>query len=220
VLVARLLAKLLACVIFRDMSGEEQGVKKRPHKVLKAVLVVLGALVVLGIIGNLASHSASATKAGGSSASARNSSSSSQVAEATSVPGFNQSADDGKFRFIATALKCGQTYLVNDSEFEDAHAQGQWCLLSLDISNVGSEAQEFDSSSQYVYDASGKQYSADSNGTMAANHSGNLCISYQQINPGVSSSCVVAFDIPKGAVVTYAKLHDSSVSDGVKVALQ
>jgi len=109
---------------------------------------------------------------------------------------------------------------VNDNEFEDAHAQGQWCLLSLSYSNIGSEAQTFETSSQYVYDASGKQYSADTNGTIAANPSSSQCVMYQQINPGVSSSCVVAFDIPRGVVATYAMLHDSSVSDGVKVALQ
>jgi Domain of unknown function (DUF4352) len=109
---------------------------------------------------------------------------------------------------------------VNDNEFENATAQGQWCLLSLNYSNIGSEAQTFETSSQYVYDASGKQYSADTSGTMAANPSSSRCISYQQINPEVSSSCVVAFDVPKGMTLTYAVLHDASVSDGMKVNLR
>jgi len=153
---------------------------------------------------------------GAASQSAR----SSEAAIPPRTTGLNQPADDGKFRFVATAFACGRTYLVNDNEFENAHAQGQWCLLSLSYSNIGTEAQTFETSSQYVYDASGKQYSADTSGTIAANPSSSQCVTYQQINPGVSSSCVVAFDIPKGVVATYAMLHDSSVSDGVKVALQ
>ncbi len=54
-----------------------------------------------------------------------------------------------------------KTYIVNDNEFENAHAQGQWCLLSLNVSNVQNDAQEFSASDQYLYDDSGKQFSAD-----------------------------------------------------------
>src|SRR5258708_23860910 len=86
--------------------------------------------------------SSSNTKSGGTSPVASSSSSNSGAAEAPKVPGLNQSADDGKFRFVATAFSCGKTYIVNDNEFENAHAQGQWCLLSLNVSNVQNEAQE------------------------------------------------------------------------------
>ena len=202
------------------MNGDDKGTKKPSHKVLKVVLAVVGVLVLLGIIGNLASPSSSNTKSGGTSPAASSSSSNSGAVEAPTVPGLNQPAEDGKFRFIATAFTRGQTYLLNDNEFEHATAQGHWCLLTLNYSNIGAESQTFETSSQYVYDASGKQYSADTSGTTAANPSSSQCVTYQQINPGVSSSCVVAFDIPKGVVATYAMLHDSSVSDGVKVALQ
>ncbi len=141
------------------------------------------------------------------------------LSKTRSTPRLNQPADDGKFRFVATAFTCGKTYFVNDNEFENAHAQGQWCLLSLNVSNVQNEAQQFSASDQYLYDDSGKQFSADTSGTSAANPSSSSC-NYEQLNPGVSISCMVAFDVPQNAVVTYAMLHDSSFSDGVKVALQ
>ncbi len=177
------------------MNGDEKGTKKPSHKVLKVVLAVVSVLVLLGIIGNLASPSSSNTKSGGTSPAASSSSSNSGAAEAPKVPGLNQPADDGKFRFVATAFSCGKTYIVNDNEFENAHAQGQWCLLSLNVSNVQNEAQEFGSSDQYLYDDSGKQFSADTSGTSAANPSSSSC-NYQQLNPGVAISCVVAFDAP------------------------
>lgn len=206
------------------MSEPDGKAVKGPLKTvvgLVAFVVIMAGLVGIAVqYSRSGSTSATNQPSSDSASSASQSASSSEPAKQPSTPGLNQPADDGKFRFVATAFTCGKTYLVNDNEFEDAHAQGQWCLLSLSYSNIGTEAQTFETSSQYVYDASGKQYSADLSGTIAANHSGNPCVSYQQINPGVSSSCVVAFDIPQGVMATYAMLHDSSVSDGVKVALQ
>src|SRR5260221_4593917 len=99
----------LACVTIRVMNGDEKGTKKPSHKVLKVVLAVVSVLVLLGIIGNLASPSSSNTKSGGTSPAASSSSSNSGAAEAPKVPGLNQPADDGKFRFVATAFTCGKS---------------------------------------------------------------------------------------------------------------
>src|SRR5258708_7975747 len=178
-----------------EAGTDAKAVKGSAKRIVGAVVfvVIMAALIGIATSSGSSSNSSSNQPSSASASSASQSSSSSEPAKQPATPGLNQPADDGKFRFVATAFTCGQTYLVNDNEFEDAHAQGQWCLLSLSYSNIGSEAQTFETSSQYVYDASGKQYSADSSGTMAANHSGNPCISYQQINPGVSSSCAVAF---------------------------
>jgi Domain of unknown function (DUF4352) len=160
------------------MSEPDGKAVKGPLKT--AVGLVAFVVIMAGLIGIAAHYSGSGSTrstnqlSSASNSAASQSTRSSEAAQPPRTPGLNQPADDGKFRFIATAFTCGQTYLVNDNEFEDAHAQGQWCLLSLNYSNIGSEAQTFETSSQYVYDASGKQYSADLSGTMAANHSGNL----------------------------------------------
>jgi hypothetical protein len=130
-----------------------------------------------------------------------------------------QPADDGNFHFVVTDFSCGKTYLVNDNQFEDATAQGQWCVMSLTYKNVGSVSGNFSSSSQYVYDNDGKQYSADTTGTMAANKSSSQCVIYQQINPGVTGSCVVAYDVSKGVMPLTAMLHASSDTVGVEVLL-
>jgi len=204
-----------------EAGTDAKAVKGSAKRIVGAVVfvVIMAALIGIATSSGSSSNSSSNQPSSASASSASQSSTSSEPAKQPSTPGLNQPADDGKFRFVATAFTCGQTYLVNDNGFEDAHAQGQWCLLSLNVSNVQNEAQQFSASDQYLYDDSGKQFSSDTTGTTAANPSSSSCI-YQQINPGVSISCVVAFDVPKNAVVTYAKLHDSSFSDGVKVALQ
>jgi hypothetical protein len=199
---------------------------KEVKEPLKAVVGLVAFVVIMGGLIAVAGQAMNRSLPVSDSASSQGTSNGSTQAVGTvpvpkdMPPGLNHAADDGKFRFVVTVFKCGQTYLMNDNQFENATAQGQWCLMSLDYQNIGSEAQGFETSAQYVYDASGKQYSADTSGTMAANPSGSQCIAYQQVNPGVSSSCVVAFDVPKGMALTYATLHDSSFSGGVKVSLQ
>lgn len=135
-------------------------------------------------------------------------------------PGLNQPADDGKFQFTVTGFSCGQSQLENGNEFETATAQGQFCVMKLTTKNIGNEAQEFDVSAQYVYTSDGKQLSYSSDGTIAANGQNSQCFSFPTVNPGNSLDCSVAFDVAKGVTPTYAMLHDSSFSGGVKVNLQ
>jgi hypothetical protein len=69
-----------------------------------------------------------------------------------------------------------------------------------------------DASSQYVYDASGKQYSANS-----AASSNTFFLN--DINPGNEVTGRIAFDLPKGVKAVKAQLRDSPLSDGVSVTL-
>jgi Domain of unknown function (DUF4352) len=134
--------------------------------------------------------------------------------------GLKQPARDGKFEFTATGFKCGISQLAApDNEYVTAAAKGQFCTLNLNIKNIGYEAQTFDSSAQYIYDGGEHQYSYDSSGTIAANPTNGECI-YPSVNPGVSISCIVAYDIPKTVVPTHAMLHDSEPSGGVRILLQ
>jgi hypothetical protein len=64
----------------RGMNVDEQGTKKRSHKVLKGILIVFGVLVLLGIIGSLASTSSNNAKSAGSSTSSSGDSSASAAA--------------------------------------------------------------------------------------------------------------------------------------------
>jgi uncharacterized protein DUF4352 len=116
-----------------------------------------------------------------------------------------------------TRSKCGQHYLVNDNEFENATAQGQFCVLSLTAKDIGTVAGTFDYSAQFLYDADNKLYSASSDGTEAANPSGSRCWSYASVNPGVSMSCNVAFDVPVGFKASGADLYDTMRQDSSDV---
>ena len=125
------------------------------------------------------------------------------------------SARDGKFEFIVKSSKCGVTKVGTD--LLGTRAQGQFCLVTVNVKNIGKESQMFDGSSQKAYAADGTEYSADSGAALYANKNAETFVN--DINPGNQVTGVVVFDIPKGAKLAKLELHDSPFSGGVTVAL-
>ncbi|MFI6161671.1 DUF4352 domain-containing protein [Micromonospora haikouensis] len=126
-----------------------------------------------------------------------------------------QPARDGKFEFTVKSSKCGVAKVGNDPL--GAKAQGQFCLVTINVKNIGKEAQMFDGSSQKAYAADGTEYSADNGAAIYANKNAETFLN--DINPGNQVSGVVVFDIPKNVKLTKLELHDSPFSGGVTVAL-
>lgn len=122
---------------------------------------------------------------------------------------------DGKFEFTVQKIQCG-VGKVGDSVLNKS-AQGQFCLVTLKVSNIGKEAQIFDGGNQKAYGADGAQFSADSTAGIYANTNDDAFLN--QINPGNTVTGTVIFDIPKTAKLAKLELHDSMFSGGVLVAV-
>jgi hypothetical protein len=88
-------------------------------------------------------------------------------------------------------------------------------LVALTVENTGDEARALDASSQYLYDDQDRQFS--SSFSLAAAVESPL---FEQINPGNSLDGRIPFDVPEGATIQIAELHDSALSGGVVVQLQ
>ncbi len=186
------------------------------------VLTLIGALVILGIIGAASSGSKNTT---GTSTPASNSSAPTQKsttsAQTASMPKINQQANDGKFGFTITSFQCDVTQIEQPDDTSYVVTAGNpYCEMNLSIKGISTVAQTFDSSSQYLYSSSGTQYSSDSTATIAANNSSSQCMLDPTVNPGVTITCTLVFDVPASVTPTYAMLHDSSGSNGVKVSLK
>lgn len=189
------------------------------HKVWTAVIALLLLFMIIG-----AANSGNKTTTNNATASTSNTGSTkpttSNASTVATMPKLNQPANDGKFSFTITSFSCGETQITQpDNSYSTSQAQGQFCTMSLTVKNIGSVAQSFDASSQYLYDASNKQYSYSSDGTNTANPTSSDFGVYVNVNPGVTISGIVVFDIPKGVVPVTAILHDSGASNGVKVSL-
>jgi hypothetical protein len=127
-------------------------------------------------------------------------------------------ANDGKFAFTVTSVKCNEPSVSDSTGYLTETAQGQYCLLNISVKNIGDEAQILDSSSQYLYNSSDQKYSSDSAATITVNPSNSTFLN--SINPGNTVTGIVVFDMPKGVTPTYAIMHDSAFSNGVKVNLR
>jgi hypothetical protein len=177
------------------------------------VLTVIGVIIILVIIGSAAGGSSKSK-----TTSASKTTTGSTASTAASMPKINQPANDGKFQFTVTAIKCGQPSVSSPDGYLTKTAQGQYCILSVTANNIGDQSQTLDSTSQYLYDSSNKKYSSDSEATIDISPTDNSF--FNAINPGNSVSGTIVFDIPKTVTPITAELHDSALSGGVKVSLQ
>jgi hypothetical protein len=191
------------------MSKDKSGSWFGRHKVLTVIGVLVGLVIIGSIIGGGGSKISTPTSNASTSGS--------KTATAT-VAKLNQPANDGKFQFTVTSVKCGQPSVSSADGYITKTAQGQYCLVSVTANNIGDQSQTLDSTSQYLYDSSNKKYSSDSEATIDISPTDNTF--FNPINPGNSVSGTVVFDIPKGVTPTTAELHDSAFSGGVKVSLQ
>ncbi|SIM83760.1 DUF4352 domain-containing protein [Micromonospora cremea] len=126
-----------------------------------------------------------------------------------------EAARDGKFEFKVKSAKCGVAKVGSDMLGQKA--QGQFCLVTVNVKNIGKEAQMFDGSSQKAYAADGTEYSADGGAAIYANKNAETFLN--DVNPGNQVSGVVVFDIPKNVKLAKLELHDSPFSGGVDVSL-
>ena len=99
--------------------------------------------------------------------------------------------------------------------FRSKTAQGQFCLVTVTVKNIGAEARTFDGSNQHAYGSGGVKYDNDTSAELDANT--NTQTFLEQINPGNAVTGVIVFDIPKDGKIVRVELHDSAFSGGVLV---
>lgn len=166
-----------------------------------AVLLLCGGLVLLFA---LAPKSATnPTTAGGNGAIG------------PAAAGLGQPVRDGKFEFTVTKVQCGVDH-VGDTLLSKK-PQGQYCLISVRVTNIGTEARTLAADNQHAYNSAGAKYDADSAAAIYLDDAGRAL--YESINPGNSVDGTVIFDIPKGGTLVRLELHDSALSGGVAVTL-
>jgi hypothetical protein len=129
--------------------------------------------------------------------------------------GLNQPVRDGRFEFTITNVACGKATEQNGSLRKTA--QGQYCEVALTVKNIGAVPGTFDGTSQKAKGPAGATYDNDGVAELYAN-SGNQTF-LDDINPGNAVRGVLVFDIPKNARILDVELHESTLSDGVTVAV-
>lgn len=130
--------------------------------------------------------------------------------QAASTPGLNQSARDGKFEFVIKSVQCGISSV--GTSWSKEKAMGQFCKINLTVTNIGDESQMFFDSNQTLVDSQGREF--DSKSIFGAQDA-DMWLS--NINPGLTLSGSIYFDVPEGISVSHFILHDSMFSGGVRI---
>jgi hypothetical protein len=130
-------------------------------------------------------------------------------------PGIGDKVRDDDYQFVVTKIKCGVSR-VGDS-YANEKAQGQFCLVSMRVKNVGSDPIDYSSENQALVSTKGKTYSPDDEAWIYMDDSDP----YGEINPGNTLKTTVPFDIPKKAKPDYLLLKAGvfGFSEGVRVKL-
>jgi hypothetical protein len=166
------------------------------------IALVAGAVVALGC----GAGSSQATSGGSDNGDGKAAAKTAKVGDAVR---------DGKFEFTVKQVKCGVSRMGSGALGKTA--QGQFCLVTLQVKNIGKEAQTLSDSEQKAFGADNAQYSADSEAGIYANDNADTFLN--DINPGNQVTGVLVYDIPANAKLTKIELHDSAFSGGVTVQL-
>lgn len=195
---------------------QQPGRPRRKRHTGRNVFLSLAGVVVLIIVIAVAASSGS-----GSGSPAATASTPAAQAEASSAsagtPGLGQPVSDGDFRFTVKDVTCGAAAAAavegTDGFGEKIPAGAAECIVTMTVSNDKSQAQTFLDSAQYAYDQQGRKLSADTSG--AAFLAGDQELT--QLNPGITVTARVAFQIPSGDKIVRLELHDSLFSEGATV---
>jgi len=123
-----------------------------------------------------------------------------------------QSVRDGKFSFVVKSMQCGATTISTEV------ALGQFCVVRLSITNIGKVANMIDVTSQKLLDAKGTSYDERSMAGMLFPENDNFELT--NLNPGLSVTGAIVYDVPKTTTPVAIELHDGFISDGKQVLLQ
>ena len=122
---------------------------------------------------------------------------------------------DQQFAFTVTDLECGVVQI--GSRWLNAIAKGQFCLVTIDVANIGDRRQAFYGDHQVLVNTKGLRYSPSADAASYLDHSRSV---YEQIDPGEQLTARVVYDMPKRSTPDRMDLHASLYSPGVAVVLR
>jgi glutaredoxin len=182
------------------------------HPILTALLILLG----IGIVGSVAGGGKKSPSS--TSTDIQNETSQQEEKKEEVVAGLNTKVQDGDLAF--TVLNVEKTKTLGNS-FTSKDAQGMFHVVSIKIENVGKKTATFDTSMAKVTDSQGREFERSIEGGTAKGMSeGNVDLFLQQVQPGLSVTGDVVFDLPAEIQDPTILLKGGVFNSGVKVKLE
>jgi len=166
-------------------------------KIFKWGGIIVVAIIVISVIANLG-------KSGNSSSNtnnAANTASDNKQAETKTVAKLNEPVQDGDLVFIATDITTATTL---GNQFTSKDAQGLFYVITLKVENKGKETKTVDSSMISLTDNQGRKFDRSIEGQTAKGLSqGKVDLFLQQVQPSLSVTGDIVFDIPKDGATSF-----------------
>ncbi len=132
------------------------------------------------------------------------------------APGLDEAVRDGRFEFEVSGVDCSRTTIGRENLKRTA--DGKYCVVSLSARNVGASGQYFVGRAQKAFDSAGGEHDTSELAGIYANQDTRAFL--QRLDPGERVAGKLVFDVPKTVELTGLELHDSLLSDGVRVNLR
>ena len=193
---------------------------KRKRGVLKWILIVVGIfvalIVALGACVAAIGGSESAAPPPAGTSNAPSDKPSPKEGDAVPTVKVGEKVTDDSYQFTVTRVSCG-VRRVGD-QYAGEKAQGQFCLVTMRIKNVGKDPITFSDQNQALVDTKGRTYSPDDEAWAYVQDPDDL---WGEINPGNILKTTVPFDVPKKTEPDYLLLKAGTwgFSEGVRVKL-
>lgn len=175
-------------------------------KFLKWVGIIALVIIVIAII------------SGGKGSSNKTGTSNNKANEAPKMAGLNETAQDGDLAFTVLGVEKSKTL---GNSFSQKTAQGTFYVVTVKVENKGNKTTTFDASMAKVKDDQGREFERSIDGQTAKSMAeGKTDMFLQQIQPSLSVTGDLVFDLPDGLKNPVLTLKGSILSQGVGVKLE
>jgi len=197
------------------------------HKVLTVLGGVVALIVLLSVIGGgseepsagpgatISSGAVASADRAPSDPSSTGASSNAAKPKKPTLPVVGDKVRDKRLQFTVEKIKCGVKKI--GGAYFNTRAQGQFCLVTVTVKNIGDDPETFSGHNQILLNAKGQEYSSSTEAAIYLQDSKSL---YEEINPGNRLKGQVVFDVPKTMEPSQIELHASAFSGGVMVSLR
>lgn len=177
-------------------------------KILKWAGIIILVLIVIGAL--------SGNNKGGSTNKTGNTNN--KVSETPKTAGLNETVQDGDLAF--TVLSVNKSKTLGNS-FTQKTAQGMFYVITVKIENKGNKTTTFDTSMAKIKDDQGREFERSIDGQTAKGLAqGHVDLFLQQIQPSLSVTGDLVFDLPDGLKNPVLILKGSLFSRGVGIKLE
>lgn len=156
------------------------------HKIITGIL----ALIIIGVVASVANSG------GKSSPTSTPTTASSSTAKPAELSNTGVSSD---VKITVTGFQSADS--VGDNQYSTAKAQGVFKIVKISLTNNQKDAITVDSNSFKLIDDQGREFTASTEAQTALMTSDSQDQNFflKQINPGITATGMVAFDVPKDA---------------------